>query len=358
LAARFPLSQESHLAPDSPRCFGLLCPVHSPNLNRIRAHGDTSAKLRECLGYGKAARESIAIPSQFSQEMREDKGMKQVISGISGAMLLLAGIAAATAQSSEAAISARLKGQTLLIRGFWLDDNLKFDQAGQPTGVYKEGSFTESMLDVTGVKLVGDLLTVEGQRVALVFDSKGYASRLPLLKPKSRSPEIVTIEIDGQGNPDFSKELDTIFAANLAEIVPSLPDYWQRYARKHFLGSTDPADDIDIPKHPDGKIRNPPPPDQNFTHIAKNVKPPRLTKSVDPHFTEIARQQKFSGNTTVYLWVDENGIPSHLAVVRPIGLGLDEEAIAAVRQYKFSPAIQDGKPVKVDLYIDVNFQIF
>src|SRR5476651_419322 len=51
---------------DSPRCFGLLCPAHSPNLNRIRAHGDTSAKLRECLGYGKANRESIAIPNVFA----------------------------------------------------------------------------------------------------------------------------------------------------------------------------------------------------------------------------------------------------------------------------------------------------
>src|SRR5476651_1751754 len=59
---------------DSPRCFGLLCPAHSPNPNRIRAHGDTSAKLRECLGYGKANRESIAIPNVFSQEIREDEG--------------------------------------------------------------------------------------------------------------------------------------------------------------------------------------------------------------------------------------------------------------------------------------------
>ena len=37
---------------------------------------------------------------------------------------------------------------------------------------------------------------------------------------------------------------------------------------------------------------------------------------------------------------------------------MDEKAIEAVRQYKFKPAMKDGKPVKVDLYIDVNFQIF
>jgi protein TonB len=45
-------------------------------------------------------------------------------------------------------------------------------------------------------------------------------------------------------------------------------------------------------------------------------------------------------------------------VVRGVGMGLDEKAVEAVRQYKFKPAMQNGKPVPVDLYIDVNFQIF
>ncbi len=36
-------------------------------------------------------------------------------------------------------------------------------------------------------------------------------------------------------------------------------------------------------------------------------------------------------------------------------MGLDEQAVAAVRQYRFKPATLDGKPVPVDLYIDVNF---
>jgi protein TonB len=39
-------------------------------------------------------------------------------------------------------------------------------------------------------------------------------------------------------------------------------------------------------------------------------------------------------------------------------MGLVEKALEAVRQYKFKPAMNNGKPVPVDLYIDVNFQIF
>ena len=93
-------------------------------------------------------------------------------------------------------------------------------------------------------------------------------------------------------------------------------------------------------------------------HIGGSVRPPVLTFQPDPEFSEEARKAKFSGNVQVYLIVDENGNPSHVRVVRGVGMGLDEKAVEAVRQYKFKPAMQNGKPVKVDLYIDVNFQIF
>ncbi len=93
-------------------------------------------------------------------------------------------------------------------------------------------------------------------------------------------------------------------------------------------------------------------------HIGGSVRAPVLVSQVDPEFSEEARKAKFSGNVEVYLWVDENGNPSHVKVVRGVGMGLDEKAIEAVRQYKFKPAMQNGKPVKVDLYVDVNFQIF
>lgn len=93
-------------------------------------------------------------------------------------------------------------------------------------------------------------------------------------------------------------------------------------------------------------------------HIGGGVSKPVVLYSVEPEFSEEARKAKFSGNVEVYLWVDQNGRPSHIRVVRGVGMGLDEKAVEAVRQYKFKPAMKDGKPVMVDLYIDVNFQIF
>lgn len=78
----------------------------------------------------------------------------------------------------------------------------------------------------------------------------------------------------------------------------------------------------------------------------------------DPEFSEEARKAKVSGNVLVYLWVDQEGRPTHVRVVRGIGMGLDERAVAAVKQYRFRPARKDGRPVTVEMNVEVNFQIF
>jgi len=91
--------------------------------------------------------------------------------------------------------------------------------------------------------------------------------------------------------------------------------------------------------------------------VGGGVTEPKVLTSADPEFSEEARKAKFSGNVLVYFIVDENGTPTHVHVARGVGMGLDEKAVEAVRQYKFKPGMKDGKPVKVELAIEVNFQI-
>lgn len=92
--------------------------------------------------------------------------------------------------------------------------------------------------------------------------------------------------------------------------------------------------------------------------IGGGVSAPVLIFSVEPEFSEEARKAKVAGNVLVNLWVDTNGLPSHVHVIRGVGMGLDEKAVEAVRQYKFKPAMENGRPVLVELNVEVNFQIF
>jgi periplasmic protein TonB len=91
--------------------------------------------------------------------------------------------------------------------------------------------------------------------------------------------------------------------------------------------------------------------------IGGGVSAPEVIYQTEPEFSEEARKAKLSGNVEVYLWVDERGNPTHVRVIRGIGMGLDEKAVEAVRQYKFKPAMANGKPVTVEMYVDVTFQI-
>jgi protein TonB len=92
--------------------------------------------------------------------------------------------------------------------------------------------------------------------------------------------------------------------------------------------------------------------------IGGGVSPPVVLYAPEPEFSEEARKAKVAGNVLVYLQVDTQGRPTNVKVLRGIGLGLDQKAMEAVRQYKFKPAMENGKPVVVEMNVEVNFQIF
>jgi periplasmic protein TonB len=92
--------------------------------------------------------------------------------------------------------------------------------------------------------------------------------------------------------------------------------------------------------------------------IGGGVSAPVLQYAPEPEFSEEARKAKASGNVLVNLIVDQQGHPQNVHVLRGVGMGLDEKAVAAVEQYRFKPAMENGKPVPVQLNVEVNFQIF
>jgi TonB family protein len=93
-------------------------------------------------------------------------------------------------------------------------------------------------------------------------------------------------------------------------------------------------------------------------HPGGGVSNPVLVFAPDPEFSDEARRAKYQGVCVVGLIVDAQGNPQRVRIVRPLGMGLDEKAIEAVKQYKFKPAIYQGHPVPVEINIEVNFRIY
>jgi len=92
--------------------------------------------------------------------------------------------------------------------------------------------------------------------------------------------------------------------------------------------------------------------------VGGGVSAPQLVSKVEPEFSEEARHAKFMGRVTVNLIVDAEGRPQNVHVIRGVGMGLDQKALEAVRQYRFKPALENGRPVPVQVNVEVQFSIF
>ena len=91
--------------------------------------------------------------------------------------------------------------------------------------------------------------------------------------------------------------------------------------------------------------------------VGGGVTAPVVLHKVEPEYSEEARKAKYQGTVLLYIEVDANGHATNIKVQRSLGLGLDEKAIEAVKQWKFKPGYKDGKPVTVAATIEVNFRL-
>jgi protein TonB len=94
--------------------------------------------------------------------------------------------------------------------------------------------------------------------------------------------------------------------------------------------------------------------------VGGGVSAPVVIHSVDPEFSDEARRAKYQGVCIVTLIVDAQGNPQNPHVSRALGMGLDEKAIDAIKQFKFKPAYDkdNKKTVAVMVSIEINFRLY
>ena len=94
--------------------------------------------------------------------------------------------------------------------------------------------------------------------------------------------------------------------------------------------------------------------------IGKDVSAPVPLKTVQAEFPKSSHgvKEKMEGIILVRMVVDEKGLPRDPRVVRSLQPDYDAEALKAVKQYRFKPAMRKGKPVAVALSIEINFKLY
>lgn len=120
-------------------------------------------------------------------------------------------------------------------------------------------------------------------------------------------------------------------------------------SKKKFLA-------IDLPAPPGPYVRDcsafwQQPPGQPGTHAFIPLYSPQ------PEYSVEARNAKMQGSVVVSFTVGTDGIAHDIVVRRSLGHGLDEKALAAIRQWRFDPAVEDGKPVPAQGSVEFSFYL-
>jgi hypothetical protein len=316
---------------------------------------------------------------------------------------------AKTPPLTEEALRSRYVGRMVFLRGFYQGDDLQFDEEGRINGAPATASFTLSALEIKKVNLSKHKLEIEADRYGLhFFGALPYEddSEQPYDKVKlSKKPIHITIQrelvvvpkvkkekqkkndksvaaqgskapgVPGAGVPGtpvqtaaavapaasaapafipppgtttdpahsamlMNKALDSIFALSIDDrMLAHLPDYWREYfnsKNQHRMF---------MPEH--------------IQTVSAGITPPKLLNSIDPSSNEYAQKFGIAGLTLFRTVVDASGKPQQIAIARPIGFGLDEKAVEAIKASHFTPAVMNnGNPVPVVIDVVVTFRIF
>ncbi|HZU30538.1 MAG TPA: energy transducer TonB [Candidatus Angelobacter sp.] len=93
-------------------------------------------------------------------------------------------------------------------------------------------------------------------------------------------------------------------------------------------------------------------------HVGDGVSAPRAIYTPEPEFSEEARKAKYQGVVVLSIIVGTDGRVHNPRVVRALGMGLDEKAVEGVKTWKFDPSKKDGRPVAVEMNIEVAFNLY
>jgi TonB family protein len=84
---------------------------------------------------------------------------------------------------------------------------------------------------------------------------------------------------------------------------------------------------------------------------------PTVVVRVEPEYSPEARTAQLQGTVVLQATIGADGVVQNLQVVKSVDAGLDEAALAALKQWQFRPAMKNDTPVAVSLNIEVNFNL-
>lgn len=264
-------------------------------------------------------------------------------------------VIAAPSEDLVPSLNSAYLGKAVVLRHPIAGNSIHFNSEGKPAET-REGPWTmDGGLEIRKIDLTPTTLRLFCNRVAFGFDERKKA----LVPFRTKQKEKITVNIEIalaspiDSLPAADEILHRIFTLTEAELLETVPDYWQDFLRKQISGAA-PAPAPVIPKRDPQQNRRQ---SEDFLESlkAKGLTPPRPIHTPEPRSSISRSIGDMRGIVVLEVLIDENGKVQQPKIIRPIGYGLDEEAVATVRTWSFKPATRDGKAVPMQMAIEVAF---
>lgn len=260
----------------------------------------------------------------------------------------------AGAEDVQAALNSTYNNKIYILRHPTIKDFQHYDANGNLLTAGPEGPWTVyGGLMIKNVELTPALLRLNGSR--LLYGYEVAKKNLRPVKAKAWDKITVTVEVELSHPLTTSDEanalLNRIFTFNETELVAAVPEYWRSFLQKQI---SDPPLSASPAKPAKAKVKR---------SEAKSkavdwhgITPPQpLNALPPPPLSGIAEKLQIGGTVVLSVTIDESGKVQQPDIYRPVGFGLDEQAIATVSKWTFKPATNDGKPVPMKIMIEVDF---
>jgi TonB family protein len=245
-------------------------------------------------------------------------------------------------QESDRSIRNQLekdvKDKIVMIRNFYAGDSLHYDAEGKLLSDAQPGAWTvNGILKPNRIRLSKQSIEIRGNRLFWFYD---YAKNKPDMIISDKNLTISIKRPSGYSSiSEIGKLVSRIFYTADEPLAEYVPEYWKHLVQTKFELNVDRAKEI-----------------TNEPSVARgDTEPPRILSSPQPVFTPEARWMLLAGIVLLRGIVDEEGKVSVEEILRPLGAGLDDNAVKALETWELTPAIRDGSPVKVTIIIEVSF---
>ena len=265
-----------------------------------------------------------------------------------------------------------LKGKTFVLRDFYTGDSLHYDASAAPIGGPSSGEWmSDGFVLVKDLRFSHHRLTIDAERQLVIqLDGKEFQF-LPEDKADRRKLKIeADLNLDRLTLQQLDAYLATIFLARQDNLGAMVSDYWKpcvlpaaRGGDRSFRFSpqlltipgvaapqgTPPPAEVTEKREPNCSTGQ-----QHY----KMGEVPQPIYQPEPEFSERARREKKQGVVILSLVVNDEGLPTDVSIIRPLGYGLDEKALSCVKNWRFKPAEKNGRPVAAKIMVEVDFHLY